>query len=66
VYQSHIAFLLACCVQRTFNCRNWSGFFGFHNVTLQAVNVEVSCSLLSTRHCSEDCPVWKVELYAAY
>jgi len=35
-------------------------------VTLEAVNVEVSCSILSTTHCSEDCPMWKVKLYAMY
>ena len=30
VYQSHSAiFFLACCVQCTFNCLNWSGFLVF-------------------------------------
>jgi len=40
--------------------------FDFHNVTLEAVNVQVSCSILSTTRCSEDCPMWKVKLYAMY
>jgi len=40
--------------------------FGFHNLTLEAVNVQVSFRILSTTHCSEDCPVWKVKLYAMY
>jgi len=35
-------------------------------VTLEAVNVQVSCSILNTTHCSEDCAVWKVKLYAMY
>ena len=24
------------------------------------------CSILSTTHCNEDCPMWKVKLYAMY
>jgi len=40
--------------------------FGFHNVTLEAVNVYVSCNVLSTTHCSEDSLMWKAKLYAMY
>jgi len=40
--------------------------FGFHNVTLEAVNIQVSCSILSTTHSSEDCLMWKAKLYAMY
>jgi len=35
-------------------------------MTLEAANVQVSCSILSTTHCSDDCPMWKVKLYATY
>jgi len=35
-------------------------------VTLEAVNVEVSWSILSTTHCSEDCLMEKAKLYAMY
>jgi len=35
-------------------------------VSLEAVNVKVSCNILSTKHFSEDCPMWKVKLYAMH
>jgi len=40
--------------------------FDCYNVTLEAVNVQVSWRVLRPAHCSEDCPMWKVELYAMY
>jgi len=43
----------------------WTGVgFGFHNVTLDAVNV--SCGVLSATHCSDNCLMWKAKLYAIY
>jgi len=35
-------------------------------MTLEAVNVLGSCSILSTTHCSEDCVMWKANLCAMY
>jgi len=33
-------------------------------VTLEAVNVEVTCGILNTTRCSEDCLMSKAKLYA--